>query len=75
MLLWQQLFPGDLVGTSRLVSNSYIGPKLANPRDGASEKEFFLVKTMIFCHCDRVMHRIHQKERQLRTNKFLSWYN
>ena len=27
---------------------------------------------MIFCHCDRVMHRIHQKKRRWRTNKFFS---
>ena len=25
---------------------------------------------MIFCHCDQVMHRIHQKKRRHRTNKF-----
>ena len=25
---------------------------------------------MIFCHCDRMMHRIHQNDRRVRTNKF-----
>ena len=29
---------------------------------------------MIFCHCDRVMHRIHQKKRRHRTNKYLCTY-
>ena len=68
--------PGELMGTSWLVPSAFIGPKWAQPRDGAAEKVFWLVlqrlwvKKHVFCHCDWVMHRIHQNERRSRTNKF-----
>ena len=40
MLLWQQLVPGDLMGTSWLVPSSYIGPKWHIPEMALQKKSF-----------------------------------
>ena len=76
MLFWQQLVPGDLKGDQLTGPQFLHWSKVAHPRDGAAEKKFLdlpstpLGKNMIFCHCDRVTHRMHQNERRRRTNKF-----
>ena len=78
LLLWQKLVPDELMETSWLVLSAFIGPKLAQSRDGAAEKKVFLAlpsmtmdkKTIIFCHCDRALHRILENDRRLGANKF-----
>ena len=76
-LLWQQLVPGDIKGDQLTGPQFLHWSNVAHPGDGAAEKMFFLlclqrlwVKNHVFCHCDWVMHRIHQNERHRRTNKF-----
>ena len=64
LVLWQDLVPGDLTGDQLTGPLFLHWSKVAHPRDGAAEKEFFLAfpslptgkKSMIFCHCDHVMH-------------------
>ena len=41
MLLWQQLVPGDLMGDQLTGPQFLHWSKVAHPRDGAAEKEFF----------------------------------
>ena len=41
VFVWQELVPGNLMRTIWLVPSAFIGPKWAQPRDGATEKSFF----------------------------------
>ena len=66
-MLWPDLVPDDLTGDQLTGPQFLYLSKVAHPRDGAAKKEFFGfafnasgLKVMIFYHCDRGMHRIHQ---------------